>query len=785
MGRKRDEMMHRLTIFISLAIFVGFSSSVRVGGVFNRDGIIEPIEERFDGPCHVSYLDTLDQIGWDQLNITTNSQYPDAVQMYCAGLMEGLTTSKRIGQWFQSWRYNEFDGKPLSRTMTKYLQAQMIFSRSDNVKHPEIRRQVRLLMDQFDGLYTAARIFDEDLPAITQIELYALISDGDLETLVPLYQNDSSRAMRHREKMMQQKRSNDDVTIPKMLDCSGFIKMTEDDLLVGHTTWTRYYSMFRIMKRYDFNLKDVSAVRMTFSSRPAFLCSKDDFYAMDSGLVAWETTNEIMDETLFKFIDPSTLMTWQRAMISNRLAKDGEEWTDLFSMHNSGTYNNQWAVTDYNKFVDGQAQPGTLWIIEQIPHSTFAKDVTEVLKEKSYWPSFNVPYLKETYVTSGYGNCTKDGNCTQYTEDVRYQLFERLQIDVHNISGIKHVMQYNDYTHDNISMGHSSRAVSSRYDLETEEKNVSAFGGIDSKVVSVQLMKEFSVEAISGPSHQSLKPFRWSIYNEAHPLLKKEWTVGLPEEWDFDWRLCLECLSSESSRSIGVEHRTRLERPAFSPNEKSRSMRAVSLFVILFIGCVLGQCNCKPTVAPSPSFAAQVFSILPNAEYAYTYSGMLYHDGKGRMASKFDLESEISDRLHKDSWRLLQPNGTSLSYENEISQNGTQDCQYTLSKNKFSYDLFSWILTERVYYVPAGGEDYYGYPCDLWKRPVKGSPTRSDDKGKYIEVVCVSQQDPTVPVYHQWKNDITNEITYFLTFKPTTSFGNIFEPPQQCPLSSD
>ena len=36
--------------------------------------------------------------------------------------------------------------------------------------------------------------------------------------------------------------------------------------------------------------------------------------------------------------------------IMPRLAKTGKEWADIFTNFNSGTYNNQWMIIDYNQF---------------------------------------------------------------------------------------------------------------------------------------------------------------------------------------------------------------------------------------------------------------------------------------------------------------------------------------------------------------------------------------------------------------------------------------------------
>ena len=55
-------------------------------------------------------------------------------------------------------------------------------------------------------------------------------------------------------------------------------------------------------------------------------------------------------------------------MVANRLSRTGSEWTSIVSWHNSGTYNNQWMVVDFNRIQeDGTLQDGTLWVYEQLP----------------------------------------------------------------------------------------------------------------------------------------------------------------------------------------------------------------------------------------------------------------------------------------------------------------------------------------------------------------------------------------------------------------------------------
>ena len=62
------------------------------------------------------------------------------------------------------------------------------------------------------------------------------------------------------------------------------------------------------------------------------------------------------------------VLEWIRNVVANRLALDGATWADVFKRFNSGTYNNQWMIVDYNKFIPGSTNmTDVLYVLEQIP----------------------------------------------------------------------------------------------------------------------------------------------------------------------------------------------------------------------------------------------------------------------------------------------------------------------------------------------------------------------------------------------------------------------------------
>ncbi len=63
--------------------------------------------------------------------------------------------------------------------------------------------------------------------------------------------------------------------------------------------------------------------------------SLDDFYLVSSGLAATETTLFVYDQELFRNLTTEdSVYEPIRVMVSNRLAKNGSDWTNIFRQHN-------------------------------------------------------------------------------------------------------------------------------------------------------------------------------------------------------------------------------------------------------------------------------------------------------------------------------------------------------------------------------------------------------------------------------------------------------------------
>jgi len=272
----------------------------------------------------------------------------------------------------------------------------------------------------------------------------------------------------------------------------------------------------------------------------------DDFYLISSGLVSMETTIGNSNPDLWKHVKPvGQVSEWIRSTVANRLGTSGSSWTGTFGMYNSGTYNNQWMIVDYNLFTPGQPlKDGTFWVSEQIPGMVMSEDKSVHLQNTTYWASYNLPAIPMIYNDSGIPALVeKYGDWFDYDKNPRAQIFKRDHSKVTDLDSMAKLMRYNNYKEDPLSRCNctppysAENAIAARDDLNPANGTYpfGALGhrphaGIDYKLTSSKLFgyarKRFRAQA--GPPHDDLPVFQWSTssYN-ATPHF------GHPDVFDF------------------------------------------------------------------------------------------------------------------------------------------------------------------------------------------------------------------------------------------------------------
>ncbi|XP_040928403.1 putative phospholipase B-like 2 isoform X2 [Betta splendens] len=337
--------------------------------------------------------------------------------------------------------------------------------------------------------------------------------------------------------------------------CSALIKLLPNnkDLLVSHDTWNTYQSMLRIIKKYIFAYKTSPQENVplpggiqAFSSYPGSIFSGDDFYILSSGLVTLETTIGNNNPDLWKFVQPTdAVMEWLRNIVANRLAASGVEWAEIFMKYNSGTYNNQWMIVDYNHFTPGKTdiKKDLLVVLEQIPGHVVYADKTQELLQKGYWASYNIPYYVDIFNASGCNELVeKFGPWFSLDKNPRAQIFRRNQTDVTDLDSMVRLMRYNNFKEDPLSKydgckppANGENAISARSDLNPANGTYPfgalkqrPHGGTDMKMTSYEMFRDYVMVAVSGPTWDQVPVFQWST-----SPYKNFIHMGHPDTWKF------------------------------------------------------------------------------------------------------------------------------------------------------------------------------------------------------------------------------------------------------------
>ena len=495
--------------------------------------------------AYAEYNDSLLESGWDTLYVSFDEDLDrtdDYDSMYAAGLLEGYLTQKRMWDHYRNMRYYLYpETHEMPEATRKFLEENLQFVEDNYQKHvknatdrksPEFLywNSVTATMRQFKGMvdgYNAAA--PSNSMKLDYFTLNTLTSYADVRDLNNLKKENrpdfSSMSAAELMKHLELRSS-----------CSALIKASPDlkEVYFGHNTWTTFASMNRIVKRYEFPIIGSVAKTIVMTSYPGYTYSADDYHIIDDRLVVIETTNAILNTDLYDLFDPKTVLIWPRVMTANRLARDGKEWTELFSKNNSGTYNNQYMVSDLTKMdLDkGIIHDGALWISEQIPGYIRSQDVTDYLRN-GYWPSYNTLFNKELAELAGIYDAIRNHpelkDKLDHETCVRANIFRRDQGKVDSIEAFNKLMRFNDYKNDPLSKNTPSFAIACRADLLKENGHCS--GATDAKTSKASELKNATKKfhLIVGPTKDQ-PPLDWD----------SRWCTGLPyyglkDKHIYDW----------------------------------------------------------------------------------------------------------------------------------------------------------------------------------------------------------------------------------------------------------
>ena len=499
-----------------------------------------------------NFTDQQTTTGWARLEVEgrqTEDEDTDDVMAFAAGLAEAHLTSKMIADFI----YNVVDDmceKPADRSkcaaVNEYFRKNLEWMRKkvdSSAERQPYWRQVGLVLRQLDGLQQGIVDTIPDAADDAAVWLNAFPEAMDLKIGLPVNKKLSSTEGSYGEG-------------PTGSDhCSVLVRLLPHnaDLLVGHNTWVDYNYMSRMLKKVTLPFRAgsdgadaVAATSVAFSGFPGSIASLDDFHMTSAGLVTTETSLDNYNKDLWTFLSSSnSVMQWIRATVANRVATSGQEWHNTFKQYNSGTYNNQWMIIDYKKFEAGSdgTEPGLLWVTEQMPGLPVGGDVTQVLAHDGYWASYNQPYFPIIDDISGNKRQRAErGDFFSHNKNPRAQLFRRDYALATNVTTALRLMRHNNFTEDplsscNCSTGYTAdNAIASRRDLNDPEGSYplkrfgfQAYGAVDAKVTSSELVKRLEFVAEAGPTHDTQPVFQWS----ETPLAETVRHRGQPDRWEF------------------------------------------------------------------------------------------------------------------------------------------------------------------------------------------------------------------------------------------------------------
>jgi hypothetical protein len=482
-------------------------------GEYSKDKLANLRGSQDNSVAWAIYKKTLNETGWALLSIYTNSKYSDDDQFSYAGYLEGYLTYDLIYAHFDNYAKAVLQARTLPTKAQEFVTKQrewMLEKSSKTLKNDENKDYwdlVKGMLLQNRGMYNGyvARHNIEKLSPETLLQyeqFYYISSMGDLFDIIPAFN------------------ATFDPPQKPTGDCTIFVKLLENNtkLSVVHNTHNIFVFMLRILKNYNFALNNpsVTAKRITFTSRPGDLNSKDDFYTTDSGLNVMETSFDTYNASNYKFLHHDSVPCWIRVNVATRMAKSGSQWHKIFQIDRSGTHVSQWMIIDFNKFNE-KSRTDIAWMGEEYYSMYSTQDFTEKLWTNGYIAEYNVPFNKSIYEISNY----TEGYKYTWDDEPRAIILKQLAPTVQTLEDSKKVIRWNKNDTGEICGG-----IAPRCDLS--KAKFKCFGATDGKGFDNEMFWKGEVWVVSGPTTDDNPPFSFTGEFEQLPHMLHPITFNFP-----------------------------------------------------------------------------------------------------------------------------------------------------------------------------------------------------------------------------------------------------------------
>ncbi|XP_015597261.1 putative phospholipase B-like lamina ancestor [Cephus cinctus] len=482
------------------------------------------------GAARAYYKTGIYETGWSIIEIQTSEEYPDMVQAYAAGLVEGSLTWQLIHHhWRNTMRSACAPRAAICRKMRNFLRENnaAVRERAEVLADKDpYWHMIRLFYAQLDGMEAGWKFAVRRSRQSVEIESedflwLAMASDlPDLERAL----NGSDFKDNYRG-----------MTFLKSLPREHLGPL----IAVAQNTAAPYNRMLRLLKRYTFGYhvstdKDAEVVTgrsVVMSSYPGALSSQDEYYLVqgeERELIVAGTPLVVSNKSLWSHLSPKKqVMSAPRVMAANRLAPDGRAWSRLIARQNGETSSRQWIAVE--------SRLNSIFLVEQLPGLTWAADYTKEFTENGFLSCVGIPVFEQ--IKDINGRLDNDSETYLLTKSMKVTMLQKNITTAEEIVRMMRGFIHEDDSQVNLETGDSTsstsatdfelhRLLSFRGDLEERSRPV---GIIDTKILLVDLDGLEMFEATSGPTFSNNCPsFNWS---KSFPNISH---VGQPDIFNFD-----------------------------------------------------------------------------------------------------------------------------------------------------------------------------------------------------------------------------------------------------------